>query len=387
MSSIDHLNQTAVPEYLMTTVNVEGLQASTGGKALREALKRGSANEVMDLFKSMNANGVAQSLREAGFSVEPALIEQGRSAVFVSVQSDLSAALDLRCDGFDLNNARSLAVARHADESFAAKENRVNTLSPTPEVFPADFNGNFEAVSAIRRVMRSSQISVALLGDADPSKRNSLLLVAGQALKTNIQGFGFDGIKGKYKVPLTMAGVHELHRHAAKAVAEESVLSGLGVWSKGEKVEELDAWVPDSMQRLLHGSVLVESAKLIMRSIENGTIGRHASEIGDHEYSKLLAEQGLDVNAPPIEDQAEKLGLVITEPDRIKGEYFGFVLAVDHRAALVKVSRVDLIELKFSEMANEQSRLQMGDSVRFGYKNGLLTATVIAKAGREETRR
>lgn len=387
MSSVSVLGQSDVPDYLLPTLGRDGLWGSAGGMALRESLKRGSVDGVMDLLKSMNAKGVAQTLREAGFAVEPTLIERGRAAVFASVQSDLSAALDLRGDGFDLSSARRSVVAGPVKENFAAKGALSGVTPGQPDVFPAEFRGDVEAASAVQRVMHASPISVALLGDVDPGKRSSLLLVAGQALKKRIQGFDFEGVAGKYQVPLTMAEVHDLHRDAAKAVAEESVLSGLGVWSAGEKVKDLDAWVSDSMQRLLHGSVSVESAKVIMNSIESGAVGRHASEIGSHEFSRLLAEQGLDVNAPSIEEQVEALRksspVEITHPERVRGQYFGIVLAIDHRAAVVKISRTDLIELPFAELAEGQSRPKLGDSVRFGYKTGLLSATVIERGARE----
>lgn len=383
MSSIDITSRTEVPDHLMPTLGLDGSWGTAGGMALRESLKRGSVDDVMDLLQSMNAKGVSLALQEAGFSFEPALVGRGRAALFASVQSDLGAALDLRGDGFDLSRARGLKIAEPLKDAVAARVNISEATHQKSEVFPAYFEGDAEAACAVQRVMRSSSISVALMGGAVPGERSSLLLVSGQALKKRTQGFSFEGVVGKYKVPLTMAGVHDLHRDAAKAVAEESVRTGLAAWSAGEKVNDLDAWVLDSTQRLLHGSVSVESAKLIMTSIETGAIGRHASHIGDHEFSRLLAEQGFNVDAPPIEKQAETLGLEITEPDRARGQYFGMVLALDHRAALIKISRTNLIELPFAELREGLSRPRMGDSVRFGYKNGVLAATVIEKIGRE----
>ena len=382
MSSMVADRQGALADYSMPVVGVDGSLGSVGGKALRDSLKRGSVAGVMDLLKSMNAQGVVQSLREAGFAVAPELAVRGKSAIFAGVQSDLSAAIDLPGDGFDLSESRLLKGAV-AQKPFAAKVNPTLLVRDKPLAVPVDFPGDADAAAVIQRVMRSSAVAVSLLGVATPGLRGSLLLVAGQALKKGIQGFGFDGIEGKYQVPLSMSEVLELHKDAARAVAQDSTRVGLGSWAAGEKVNGLDSWVPDSVQRLLHGSVTLESAQALVQAIESGMVGLHASAIGEHEFTGLLAAQGLDTNAPPLAEQAEAMGFVIQPVDRDRSQYFGMVLALDYRAALVKTSRVNAIELPFVDLPEGHNRPKMGDSLRLSYKNGELSIAVAERSGRE----
>ena len=349
------------------------------GVVLRSALMRGSDGDVMTLLKSMNAKGVADVLREVGFVVDPALIDRGRSAVFESAKSDLCDALELCVDGFGLQIARDAALAvskMGGGPSFAAKGAFTEVAL---EFDPVNFAGDAEAARVIQGIMRSSAISVSLLGDALPRERGSLLLVAGQALTKGVQGFGFDGIAGKYEVPLSMAQVHALNQDSAQAVAEESARAGLSVWAAGDKVESLNDWVLDSIQRLLHGSVSLESAQAVVQSIESGALGRHAAEIGAHQSTALFAGQGLDISALTVEEQAKGLGLVVQAPDRLRGQYFGPVMAKDHRAVMIKSSRMDLVELPYAALAVGQARPKLGDSVRLSFKNNTLTVGVVER--------
>lgn len=382
------MNAFVIPDYLVPS--------SVSGLALRALLQEGSADGVMDLLKSMNARGVAQVLSEAGFHVEPALIGQGRAAVFASVQADVSEALDLKVDGFGLDGHRAAALtAKTAKKEaeievlaikapFAAKVSLVDTKL---NFEPHEFDGNVDAAQVIQSVMRSSAVAIGLLGGAETAKRSSLVLIAGQALQKNIQGFGFDGIEGKFEVPLSMAELVNLHRGAAAAVAVESARRGLGAWSAGEKVATLNEWVPDSVQRLLYGSVTLESAKMVMQSIQSGSVERHASEIGADRFTKLLASQGLDIDAVPIENQIQKLGLTLKVPDNSRIiNYSGRVVALDHRAVLIKTSRLDAVELPFVNLAAGQKRPTLGDSVHMTFKYGEVVAHVLDRVGREAGR-
>ena len=104
-----------------------------------------------------------------------------------------------------------------------------------PQVSPA-------AISAIQRVLSSDSVHVTLLGDDVPWERSSLLFVAGAAMEKGLQGFGFDGIPGKFVVPLSMAEVAALHKVAVREVAEESARTALGVWTQGGKVSDISDW-------------------------------------------------------------------------------------------------------------------------------------------------
>lgn len=373
-----------LPNYLTPAIDMNGILGFAGGMALRDSLFRGSSDGVMDLLESMDARGAASALREAGFAISPSAIQRGRDAVVESVKPDLDAALNLRLDGFGLSSARAPAVIASVPtkKSFAAKApGRDEALEFAPDHFP----GDVDAARVIQGVLRSDDgpTDVSLLGDAQASVRGALLLVAGQALQKGIQGFGFEGIPGKYQVSLSMRELLDLHTVAAQAVAVESARRGVATWESGEKVSNLSEWVPDSVQRLLHGSVSLAAAQAIVQAIEGGGVARHAGEIGNHGFTGLLAKQGLDVNAATVDQQAEKFGWSMKIPDRTRGQYFGQVVAVDHRACLIKVNRENVVALPFAELADGQRKPQMGDSVRMSFKGGTLAVSMAERVQRD----
>ena len=361
------------------------LKVAPPGAVMSESLKRGSVDAVMQLIKSLDARGVATALGDAGFSVSPSAVSLGRAAVFSSVKDDLNEALSLRVNGFGLRHARGLANAVElAASPFAAK---VGVSGDSPALSAEDFKGDVDAARVIQSVLRAKAVAVDLMGDALPNDRGSLQMIAAQGLKKGIQGFGFDGMSGKYEVNFGMPELLELHRCAAQAVTKQTVLSNLGVWAAGGKVKELDDWVPDSIQRLLHGSVTLESAQAVVQAVENGSVDRHSAQIGVHGCTSLLAGQGLDVNAKTLAQSAIESGWVLQVPDRIRGQYFGQLVATDHRAGLVKYTRVDVIELPFNELGETQSLPKIGDMVRIDFKQGALTMNVIPRHGHEKSGR
>lgn len=369
------LNLSGVPDYLTPCLGEDGNWGSAGGMAVRESLSRGSIDGVMDLFNVMDTQDMAGALREAGFAVSEGLVERGREAVLADVQFDLIAAIDLRMDGFGLAEARAQEMAGGA--GFAAKE----VDAADSNFVPMGFSGDVEALRAVQRVMSSASVEVDLLGDAVPGDRGALLFVAGQALQKRLQGFAFEGIPGKYEVPLAMNEMVGLYRESTRAVALESTRVALAMWSSGEKVDEINEWIPDSVQRLLQGSVSVSAATLVVNAIEGGMVGRHAGEIGVHTFTRLLKEQGYDVNAATIGRQAEEMGLTMVEPDRRRGQYFGSMVGVDHRAALIKFCKDGAVELPFKDLAAGQRRPVVGDSVKMKFSNEALVVNVQERAG------
>lgn len=245
-----------------------------------------------------------------------------------------------------------------------------------PQVTPA-------ALSAIQGVLSSDLVQITLLGDEVPEERSSLLFVAGSAMQKGLQGFGFDGIPGKYVVPLSMAQVADLHKAAVREVAVESARAALGVWSKGRKVSNVSEWVPDSVQRLLHGSLSMVTASAVVNAIEGGMVGKHAAEFGEHNFARLLAEQGFNVKAATIDVQAKELGLDLVAPNTDRGQYVGPVVGIDHQSALIKFARDKSIGLPFVELADEQDRPVVGDTVRMKYKADKLVVSMAEKAGPE----
>lgn len=367
------------PDYSMPAFGSDGVWCSASAVALRDSLRHGSVSGVMSLLNSLDDQSMTDALLQSGFSVH---IADGREAVFSGVKEQLALALSSRMDGFGLEAARN-APQEVKQRSFAAKEVATQMKDAPLDFSPEDFDGDFEAAKVVQRVMRSSGVAVDLLGDGAPGSRGSLLLVAGQAMKKGVQGFGFDGLPGKYEVPLEMADLVELHRESARAVAITSARIGLGSWARGEKIDVLDDWVPDSVQRLLHSSLSLDTAKSLVSAIKDGGIAEHAGQIGDHAFSNLLRAQGLDPNAKKVEEQAKEQGFIVQEPNRQRGQYFGPVVAVDHRAALVKYARNNVIILSFIDLPKDQPRPSMKDSVRLAYKDGNVSVAFSGREGRE----
>lgn len=362
----------AAADYLAPAVGVDGAWGSVGGIALCESLSRGSIAGAMDLLDAMDAKAAAGVLSEAGFAVSADMVDRGREAVVGSVRGDLEKAAALRVNGFGLADARG-----RERNSFAAKEFISRDLSA------GGFAGDRDAAAVIQRVMRRSKVSVDLVGDAVPGERGLLALVAGQALRDGVQGFGFDGIEGKYQLALSMAEVLDLHRDAAALVAEQSARSGLGAWVVGASVKDVSEWVPDSVQRLLHGSVSLAAVSLVVQAVEGGAIGQHASDIGAHKFTRLLADLGFDINAKTVVEQAEDQGLDVVEVNRERGLYAGAVVGLDHRASLVKFNRSEVVVLAFADLADGQARPVLGDMVRMKFSKGELTVTSAERSVRE----
>lgn len=80
---------------------------------------------------------------------------------------------------------------------------------------------------------------------------------------------------------------------------------------------------------------------------------------------------------------AKRYGWELIEPDRMRGKYFGLVVALEHHVAIVKIANTKILELPFGALAvTEEQSPKLGDSVRMGFKDGVLTAAVTRRASR-----
>lgn len=341
-------------------IGLDGAWGTAEGCAVRESLAHGSLDGVMDVLDRLDAPALADVLREVGFPVAESAIERGRDAVLASVQSVLIEAVERHVDGYEV---------------CADRPSR--TLSRTTQTPAAGFGGNPAAVDVIQRVWASRSVEVDLLGDLVPAQRMSLQCIAAQAMEAGLLGFGFDGLAGKFKVPFGLHEVVALHEVAAASVAVESVREGIDSWRHGGRVGEMSRWVPDSVQRVLQGSLSEEAAQVLARSIDDGGVARYAGDAGAHTIAQTLAEKGLDINAPTIEMQAETLGLVIAQPSSRRDKYVGSVVGADHRAALVKYARGLAIEVPFTALGEDQERLNLGDMARIDIREGTMTIHVV----------
>ncbi len=113
-------------------------------------------------------------------------------------------------------------------------------------------------------------------------------------------------------------------------------------------------------------------------------------EIWDIDRKEILAEfgrineivgtNGTYGNGMAAIELKKLYGWELQEPDRARGQYFGMVVALEHHVALVKITPTQMIELPFGAMAvTEEQSPKLGDSVRMGFKDGVLTATVVRR--------
>jgi len=355
-------------DFSMPAVGVDGRWGTLGGIAIGESLSQGAFQGVLDVFSALDASGFAEALRQAGFNVSPASVVRGADAVLAEVRKELEGALG-QADGVALSNGRM----DNTTDPFAAKGTSI------PLKLMAESR---TATTAVQDVFNASRVSVDLVGATIATERDSMLLVAAQAMVKEVQGFNFEGIDGKFSTTLSMAELSDLHKEAASAVAEHSVKSALGVWMTGAKVSELHDWVPDSVQRLLMGSLALAPASVIVQALSSGAIAKHAAEIGEHKFTQMLADQGYDINALTVAQQAQDLGLSLKAPDQTRGQYFGVVVGLDHRAGLVKYNRTSAVELPFSSIGKGLAP-EIGQSYRLSFNNGELTVSVALRSGRE----
>jgi hypothetical protein len=355
-----------------------GVWISAAGLHLKHGLHAGDNEQVMNLLGAMDAQEMGIALSEAGFGSPKGIDELNNESILEEMRYDLADACALKADGFQLSDMRRVNLTRRPLKAFAAKDLDVG--------IPEDYPGDIEAVKGIQTVLNVGKIAVSLLGDSPYEKRASLLFVAAQALGQNRQGFAFDGIPGKFAVPLSMPEIVNLNRHAVETVAVESVRSAITNWVDGKKTNEVSDWVPDSIRNVFRSSLSVGNVSAIVSAIDSGTIAKYAGSIGENAFGRLLLEQGIDVNAPTVQTLAERQGLKIVEPDTERGQYVGVVAGADHRACIIKYARDKSIEIPFNQLSEDTAKPRLGDTVRLRYKAGEMTVGVAERAANAVSR-
>lgn len=328
---------------------------------LQVALHAGDGRQALRVLQSLDAASMISVLRSTGFRVDQDAGSIDRSAVFDQVKEDLAWALARRAHG------QPLANSNHTPEGKvrrpAVDKQLTDGSSDTPVPQP-------EALKAVQAAFSAKTISVRLPGAQPPAQRDVLLMLTAQAMDQSLLGFGFEGIPGKYEIPLNLAGITELHRAAAAAVANEQFRHHLRNWVQGQTPTEIGPWLPDSVQRLLTGPVSVGSAEAALHAMETGVITRHAGERGAHTIEGLLRQRGLDPHAPTVEQQASALNLEIAPTDRARGRYFGPVVATDHRAVLIKHALRGAILINRDELPAALGVPTAGTPVRVRFHSG-----------------
>lgn len=326
-------NQTI--NFAAPAIGSDGRWATVGGLAVRHSLENDASKNVLEVMHAMSPSDALLAAKENGLK------------------------------GQDLQSISVELASR--SQSIGVMPQRAQERSPVTKSSQI-----LDAASLMQAIMKSPSVTVYVLGNAPATERASLLMIAGQAIEKDIQGFGFDGIPGKFNVPLSMAQMIVLHRNASIAVAKESAQAGLSSWADGKKAD-VHSWVPDSVQRMLTGSLSVDSARAIVHAIDGGIVAKHAQEIGEGRFARVMKVQGYDVDAPTVDMQAKELGFTLVEPNRKQSTSVGPVMGMDHRAALIKVNRTSVIEVPFN-LLNEKPSL--GAMVRVGFKDGVPTVNV-----------
>lgn len=326
-----------------------------GAKALRVALAERSAKALMGVLEGMDGKTMASALTDLGFVIKDQAKAGGRNAIFQDVKNDLQEALKRGVDGHELRKTQRFELPKpgvHADTTVA--------------------------LNVVRDVFSSSKIRVIPLGPASISQRPALQMVAAQAMLKGVMGFAIDGVGGKYDLPASLPEVVELHGAAARAFAHISTVQALQKWAKGSPLpaKEMSDWVPDSVQRVLQGSVSVSAAERVTSALSSDVVGQYAEDQGRAIGTALLAEKGFDISAPSAEQQAVDQGLTVKKPDLGRGQYFGTVVGQDHRVCLVKISRSEALLIPVSEMGGD--RPAIGSSLRIGFKSGTMNVSMKA---------
>lgn len=90
-------------------------------------------------------------------------------------------------------------------------------------------------------------------------------------------------------------------------------------------------------------------------------------------------------NGMAAAELAKQCGWKLAQPNRVRGQYFGLVVALEFHAAIVKISSTDLLELPFGSLAvTEERSPRIGDSVRMSFRDGVLTATIARRGSNEQ---
>jgi hypothetical protein len=330
----------------------------------------------MRILSELDAPSMVQVLAETGFRTPGA--GSSREEVFRAVRPALEQALREGRDGWAVGSVGPSQAPRQSAPPAA----------PVMQAASRPGTHSGAARETIASVFRSAEVAVAPLGGAPLEMRGSLQMIAAQGLQHETVAFGFDDIPGRFNLPATLHDVARLHEAAAAAAAIESTRANLVAWASGERVgvREMSEWIPDSVQRLLQGSVSVEAAELLVGSVRNGAIEKHARNLGGSMVGELLASQGVDLTAPTVAQQAERLELRVKVPDLQRGQYFGDVVAIDHRASMVRVSREECVELPHKALGLER-RPQLGDQLHLSYKAGALSVNWASRLGRAEPTR
>jgi hypothetical protein len=340
----------------------------TWGKAeslvFSQHLKLGALSDALELLGGLDDEGARAVLLEAGF--KPQLVGT-RMAMLKSVQFDLVHSAQQKDAALNMRSAD--------DEKSAGKPER--RTFPGTDTAPSFMN----ALKAIQAVLSAPDVEVGLAGAASLDSRASLQFVAAQAIERGVSGFAVDGVTGKFRLPdsADLPSLKDLYSVSGGALAEAEVRAIVPGWASGKTPQRLPSVVPEGVARVLRGSPTLQGVELIRSELAAGSVRDYGAQQGVQQATHALTAQGVRLDAPNAERLIEQAGLKLTAPDRQRGQYVGPVVAVDHRASVVKWSRDSAIVISHRELPEGGARPEKGDTLRVKFSGGQAAVMVQPK--------
>ncbi|MGS0741100.1 hypothetical protein ACVBEF_04570 [Glaciimonas sp. GG7] len=243
------------------------------------------------------------------------------------------------------------------------------------------------AMNTLQTVFSAGDVEVGLAGTAPLETRTSMQFLAGQAIMHRVTGFEIDGIDGKYKLPSSIAlrDVKNLFVYAAGELAMAEVRSTIPGWANGKPAAKFSDLVPESIARILRGSPSLSGIASVQAALVSGMVKDFASKQGSQIIGQVFDNRGVKLDMPSAQQLAEDAGLKITIPDQQRGNYFGTVVAIDHRSSVIKWSRDSVLIFPHKELPDGVARPSKGDVVRIKYSGGNVGVIIQSQPRIKET--
>ena len=139
----------------------------------------------------------------------------------------------------------------------------------------------------------------------------------------------------------------------------------------------------------------IQDTRAELESLVNGLFGLTVKEalsreLWNLEYKELVKKidhltervgtKDIYGNGMAALELSKQYGWRLVKPDRVRGQYFGMIVALEFHLAIVRLAQNNMMELPFGSMATTEERSpQIGDSVHMAFRDGVLTATVTPK--------
>ncbi len=330
-------------------------------------LKRGDLANALEVLGALGDDGARAVLCEAGFVPTSA---GDRQAMLESVQFDLIRAVRGRMTGHELQ----------ANE-YAASQAVGEVRSFPGSVAAPSFS---RAMATLQSVLSAPEVEVGVAGVAPLGSRASLQFIGSQAIERNVSGFAIEGVQGKFALPdsVGLADLRALYGAAGAEMALTEARSTFAAWASGKSAARLSDMVTETAAKVLRGPMSVAGAEEVRAALTDGTISEYGRTMGVRVAGKVLAEQGVRIDAPPVEDEIARNGLRLVAPDTKRGQYVGPVVLQDYRASVIKSGRDGAMIVRHKDVPDTIGKPRLGDTVVVRFKADQMMVSV----GRKEVR-